>query len=70
MKLAATGYASKDFSSSCVSPEQSTSGLAEVKEKKEMKSKDKDDWFCPYQESYNSGKNRSPWMQCCFCLNW
>jgi hypothetical protein len=33
MKLAATGYASKDFSSSRVSLEQSTSELAEVKEK-------------------------------------
>jgi hypothetical protein len=63
MKLATTGYAPKDFSSSCVSPGQSISGLAEVKEKKEMKSKDKDDWSCSSsQKSYNSGKNRSPWM--------
>jgi hypothetical protein len=46
------------------------SGLAEVKEKKEIKIKDNDDWFCPCQESYNSGNNRSPCVQCCFCLNW
>jgi hypothetical protein len=62
MKLVTTGYAPKDFSSSRASPEQSTSGLTDAKEKKEKKSKGKDDWFCPCQESYNSGKNRCPWM--------
>jgi hypothetical protein len=71
MKLATTGYAPKDFSSSFVSPEQSTSGLLEVKEKKMMNSKDRGDWSCSScQESYNSGKNRSPWIQCWFYLNW
>jgi hypothetical protein len=35
-----------------------------------MKNKDKVDWSCYFcQESYNSDKSRSPWIQCWFCLN-
>ncbi|XP_054723962.1 uncharacterized protein LOC129234057 [Uloborus diversus] len=67
---ACTSSSTSDTTKSCVSA--STSSLVKAKKNtNKSKGEAEDEWFCPNcNESYYKGHNKSPWIQCCFCLNW